>query len=425
MLSDLKSASQRVKNWIFNSADGGQLIRTPQDLERFYQSYGNSGVVGPVSEASALRVSAVFACVRLLADSIAMLPISLYEKVSGKNIVAEDDPLHYVLTIRPNSWQTPYEFWRTAMTHVLLRGNFYAKKNMWRGKVSDLIPLNPTRMTVEQDDDGELTYKYQTRDGAPLRYRQKDIFHLRALSVDGVRGLSVLEAARNSVGVSIKTEEHAAMLFSNGVRPSGVLMCEEELSQEAYERMRTDFTNHYSGSENNAKPMILESGLKWQQMSMSAEDSQFIDQRKYSVAEIARFFGVPPHAIGDLDRGTSWGSGIEQQNVAFLIHTLGPYLVNIQQTCVRDLVPASDQTKFVVKFDTSLLTRPDFGTRQTGYQIMKRNGVVNANEWRKAEGLEPIEDPEADEYRADGEGAPGVAPGADPREGEGDEGDED
>lgn len=410
MPSDLSKAVQGVKKWVFASGDGGQIIRTPQELDRFFREYNGAGVLGPVSEAQAMRVSAVFACVRLLSDSVAMLPIDLFQKVGGKNVLAEADPLHHVLTVRPNSWQTPYEFKRTAMAHVLLKGNFYAKKNVWRGKVTDLIPLNPGLMLVEQEDDGELVYKYRRPNGVAVRYRQRDIFHLRGLCVDGVRGLSVLEAARNSVGVSIKTEQHAANLFSNGVRPSGVLESPDDLSEEAYERMRKDFEEKYVGSENAYRPMILEGGVTWKQMAMTAEDTQFIDQRKYSVSEIARFFGVPPHAIGDIDRGTSWGSGIEQQNVGFLIHTLGPYLVNIEQTCVRDLVPVSEQANFVVKFDTSLLTKPDFGTRQTGLQIMKRNGVINANEWRKSEGLEPIEDPEADEYRADNEPADGYAP---------------
>lgn len=410
MPSDLSKAVASVRKWIFNTADGGQIIQTPHELQRFFQEYQQGGALGPVTEAQAMRVSAVFACVRLLSDSVAMLPLCLFRKQDGKNVCAEDDPTHFVLAVRPNSWQTPYEFKRMLMAHALLKGNFYAKKNMWRGRVTDLIPLNPGLMRVEQEDDGELVYLYHRPNNSVLRYRQKDIFHVRNLCVDGVRGLSTLEAARNSVGVSIKTEQHAASLFSNGVRPSGVLESPDELSDDAYERMRKDFEEKYVGSENAYRPMILEGGVTWKQMTMTAEDSQFIDQRKYSVAEIARFFGVPPHAIGDIDRGTSWGSGIEQQNVAFLIHTLGPYLVNIEQTCIRDLVPSSDQTNFVVKFDTSLLTRPDFGTRQTGYQIMKRNGVVNANEWRKAEGLEPIEGAEADAYRTDASGVPGSSP---------------
>lgn len=354
-------------------------------------------------------MSAIFACVRLLSDSIAMLPCALYRKEGNKTVLADADPVNSVLSFRPNSWQTPYEFWRTAMMHVLLRGNFFAEKVLLRDRVSDLIPLNPAWMTVGVTSGG-IEYTYRKPNAAAKVYPQAALLHLRGLSVDGVVGMSVLEAARNSVGVSVKAEDHAINMFKNGVCPSGVLNHPGELSEGAVARLREDFETRYSGTVNSAKPMLLEEGMKWEPMSMTADDAQFIEQRKYSVAEIARFFGVPPHAIGDVDRGTSWGSGIEQQNVAFLIHTLGPYLVNIQQTCVRDLVPRAEQSKFVIKFDTSLLKQPDFGTRQTGYQIMKRNGALSANEWRKAEGYEPIDSEDADKYSADAVAAPGHSP---------------
>lgn len=416
MPSDLVKIARGIGNWIFNQGDGGQLIRTSEDLARYLQLAQNQTVAGPITEGQALRVSAVYACVRLLSDSIAMLPCSLYEKVGRKNVIAANNPVHLVLSIRPNSWQTAYEFWRMVITHLLLRGNFYAEKVIYRSKVTDLIPLNPAWMRAKVLETGGIVYEYRKNGTETVIYSQEQIFHVRGLSIDGVTGMSVLEAARNSIGVSIKTEEYSAQLFTNGVRPSGVLQSEKALNKEAYERLREDFTEHYAGAGNNQRPMILEDGLTWQQMSMTAEDSQFIDQRKYSVAEIARFFGVPPHAIGDIDRGTSWGSGIEQQNVGFLIHTLGPYLVNIQQTCIRDLLPRSDQTKFVVKFDTALLTRPDFKARQTGYQIMTTNGAMSRNEWREKEGFEPIEDPEADEYRSDAAPASGASSDSAPEE---------
>jgi HK97 family phage portal protein len=401
-----------IQKFIFGATQTtgpGRISRTPDEIQRalLQEIEGGRTILGPVSDSQAMRVAAVWACVRLLSTAVAMLPLALYRKEGEKNVIDPQHPVHQLLSLRPNFWQTPFEFWQMVVAHILMKGNFYAQKVVFRGQITDLLWLDPNHTSPEMTDNG-LVYNYEAPGKPKKVFKQSEILHIRGLCLDGVRGLGVLEAARNSIAVSLHMEQHGAAMMDNKATPSGVLQTELELSDDAFKRIRKDFEENYMGSHNAGRPMILEGGLKWQSMSMNAEDLAFIDQRKLTRSEIAMFFGVPPHMIGDIERGTSWGSGIEQQNLGFLVHTLMPYLINIQQACLRDLLPLKEQPNFVVKFDTDLLTRADFVARQNGLQIQKRNGVISANEWRKIEGKDPIDVsqyPEADDYVSSGPGA--------------------
>jgi len=411
--SDLAFLSPKaIQKFVFGHAtpaEGGRISSTPEQIqEAIIRKFdGGSSIYGAVSDGQAMRVAAVWACVRLLATAVAMLPLSLYRKDGEKNVLDTKHPIYRLLALRPNYWQSPFEFLQMVVTHILIKGNFYAQKVIYRGEIADLVHLDPSCVTPVLKAGG-IVYRYQN--GEVVReFKQSDILHIRGLSTDGVRGLSVLEHARNTVGAAVEMEKHGAGMMQNGARPSGVLYTDLELSDEAFERIRKDFEKNFMGSDAAGRPLILETGLKWAQLSMNAADAQFIEQRKLTRSEIAMFFGVPPHMIGDIERGTSWGSGIEQQNLGFLVHTLMPYIVNIQQACLRDLIPENDRPNFVVKFDTDLLTRADFIARQNGLQIQKRNGVISANDWRKIEGKDPIADPEADKYAVSGPGASGPA----------------
>lgn len=409
MSSDLAFLSPKaITKFVFGHAtppEGGRISSTPEQIqEAIIRKFdGGTSIYGAVSDAQALRVAAVWACVRLLATAIAMLPVSVYKREGEKNVLDAKHPAHRLLSLRPNYWQSPFEFFQMAVSHLLLAGNFYAQKVRYRGAITDLVYLDPRYMTPELKA-GRLVYRYKRGD-VEREYKQEDILHIRGLCTDGVRGLSVLEAARNTIGASVEMERHGAGMMQNGARPSGVLATDLELDDAAFVRIRNDFEKNFMGADAAGRPLILESGLKWTQLSLSAVDSQFIEQRKLTRNEIAMFFGVPPHMIGDIERGTSWGSGIEQQNLGFLVHTLMPYIVNIQQACLRDLIEGDEQPNFVVKFDTSLLTRADFVARQNGLQIMARNGVLSQNDWRKIEGFDPIDGDEADQYRVSGPGS--------------------
>jgi HK97 family phage portal protein len=413
--SELARVANGLQRWVFGSitpAGGGRVASTPEQVQDMLLLEAVGGASGSrVSDADAMRVAAVWACIRLLSTAVAMLPVSLYRREGDKHTVEIDHPVHELVSLRPNFWQTSFEFWQMAVAHILMRGNFYAEKVIFKGEISDLLPLDPTYMDPKITPEGRLVYEYRGPNGRQIVYPREKILHMRGLTLDGLKGLSVLSAARNSISFAARSEEHGSSMMTNGARPSGVLQTDDPLTEEAFQRIRADFEKNFCGSGNTGRPMILESGLKWAQMALSAEDAQFIDQRKFTRSELAMFFGVPPHMIGDIERGTSWGSGIETQNLGFLVHTLLPYLINIQQACVRDLIPFAEQSNFVVKFDTSLLTRADFGSRQTGLQIQKRNGVISANDWRKIEGLDPIEDTEADAYRADQGAVAPAAPG--------------
>lgn len=382
-----------------NSGPQYTTLATPEQIREMLlaQQRGGAG--------SAMGVAAVWACVNLLSRSIATLPAAIYRRdKSGKFTIAEDNPVHRLVAVAPNQILSPFELFQILVAHLLLKGNFYAKKVMFSGKIQSLLQLDPDRMTVKMGADGYLEYHY-ARPNLPVQvFRQADILHVRGLTVDGLTGLSVVGAARRAIEGSVATERYGSTMFSNGAKPSGVLEIDTELSEEAQTRLRNQFDATYAGLENAHKTMVLEAGLKWKPITLNAEDTQFIESRKFARSEIAMFFGVPPHLIGDIDRGTSWGSGIEQQNRGFLIYTLRPYLANIAQAFIRDLMPEKDQAKYVMRFDTSDLERADFGPRQTGLEVMRRNGVINANEWRKIEGWNPRDDEAADDYVTPGAG---------------------
>jgi HK97 family phage portal protein len=416
--SDLAFLSPfNIQKFIFGATQTtgpGRISSTPEEIQEalLREMEGSRSLFGPISDANAMSVAAVWACVRLLSTAVAMLPVALYRKDGEKNVLDVKHPVHRLIAVRPNHWQSPFEFWQMVVGRMLTKGNFYAQKVVFNGEITDLLPLSSERTEPMQTLTGAINYVYTKDNGQKINFKQSEILHIRSLCLDGLKGLGTLEYARNSIGANIAMEAHGAGMMQNAATPSGALETDLELTDEAFERLRKGIDEHHAGAKNAGRPLILESGLKWKAMSMNAEDLAFIDQRKLTRSEIAMFFGVPPHMIGDIERGTSWGSGIEQQNLGFLVHTLMPYLVNIQQACLRDLLPLTDQPNFIVKFDTSLLTRADFVSRQNGLDKMKRSGVLSANEWRKIEGYDPIPGAEGDSYSVSSPGA-----GASPSEG--------
>lgn len=383
----------------FRASYESARITTPDQLAEAIAGLNRTASGAYVSPETAMRVGAVYGCVRILADSVAMLPLRLYRSSSEDD--ARIDPGHPVdrlLVNRPNRWQTPFAFKRLMMTHLLLRGNFYAYVSPNpKGQPGELLPLNPDKMEVDQQDDLSIRYSYSLKTGVKKVYREDTILHVRAMSTDGVMGLSPLDAAREAIGLSMQAEKHGAKLYTNGARPGGVLKHPNTLSNEAQDRLRDQVATLYEGSENAFRTMLLEEGMDWQQIGMTPEQTQFIESRKFQRSEIAMFFGVPPHMIGDVDKATSWGSGIEQQGVGFVVYSLQPWLVNITEAADTRLLSEPEQRRYFTKFDTTLLTLPDFKSRQEGRRIMLESGVISPNEWRREEGLNPRDG--GDEYR--------------------------
>ena len=355
--------------------------------------HGDDGV----TVGTAMQVAAVFACVRVLSTSQAMLPLALYKREGTRRNLVDDHAVARVLR-RPNRWQTPLEFETMMAAHKHLRGNAYAYVSRLGLEVRELIPLNPDSITVEQTSNLDVIYRQRLRNGSERVYSRTDIHHRRGLTMDGLTGLSPIAAAKQAIGLAIQTEKHGGKLFTNAAKPSGVLKSPKPLSVEAAQRLKDSFQDTYGGNDNAYRTIVLEDGLEWQQVGMNATDSQFLESRKFQRNEIAMFYGVPPHMIGDIDRGTSWGSGIEQQGLGFLVHTLQPHLVNDQQALARDLLSEKDSRSHSIVHDPSILTRAQFLTRQQGLEIQLRNGVINPNEWRQIEGLNPRDDEAGDDY---------------------------
>lgn len=409
-LSGLFSSVNRLTGYrnAVQSDGPGQIARTSEQIAEMLRG-DNDDMGVSVTSVSALRVAAVYACIRLLSGSQAMLSQRLY-KISGD--AEKIDPKHPVdrlLYVRPNRWQTPFEFEQMLATHRLQFGNAYAYVARFGDKVSELIPLDPAEMQVEQDRTLGLVYKYRWGTAKQQKYTQKEIHHRRGLCTDGVIGLSPIAAARRAIGLALTTEKHGAVTFKNAARPSGILEHPLTLSPAAQERIRGSFNDTYAGTDNAGLAMLLEEGMTWKPMTMTNDDAQYIESRKFQRSEIAMFYGVPPHMIGDIERGTSWGSGLEQQNLGFLIYTLMPYLAADTQALARDLLTDDERAQYVIKHDTAMLTRADFAPRQNGLKIQFDSGVINADEWRKIEGLNPLPDGKGQEYRraSPGSQAPG------------------
>lgn len=380
----------RSPNAAVQQKTGGKSISTAHDLEMAIRqaSVGSgSGVV--VTPETAMRVAAVYASVRLISGAVANLPLHVKQRVSSE--VREDradHPLWSVLRRRPNAWQTPSQFRRMLQAHLLLRGNAYAMIVRSGGRVVALLPLHPDRVEVRQANDMTLVYEYRRLDGGLVRLPQSEVMHMVGLTLDGVNGVSAIAYARETIGLSLAQENHGATTFKNSARPSIVMKHPGKLGQEGQENLRASLDAYRSGGESEGKALILEEGMETQALSMTAEDAQWIESRKFSRTDIAMFFGVPPHMIGDTEKATSWGTGIEQQSIGFVTYTLEDHLTTWEETINRDLIPEGD---VYARFNRKALVRGDIKTRQAFYVSMMQWGVYSPNEVRALEDENPRE----------------------------------
>ena len=350
---------------------------------------GNSNSGVRVDELRAMQTSAVYACVKILAETVASLPLHLYKKgKNGKNETAEQHPLFSCLYETPNDEMTSFEFRETMMTSLLLWGNAYARKIKKNGHVTELWYLKPNLMTVERDTQtGKIKYTYSDDiTNQTYVYRPDQVFHLKSLSIDGVTGLSPIAQAREAVGLSLATEEYGAKFFGNGARPGGVLEHPGILKDP--EKLRESWNKVYQGTRNSHKVAVLEEGMKYHTIGIAPEDAQFLETRKYQVNEICRIFRVPPHLVGDLERATF--SNIEHQSIEFVQHTICPWLVRWEQAISRSLLDEKERLLYFAKFNVDGLMRGDYKSRMEGYAVGRQNGWLSANDIRGLEDLPPI-----------------------------------
>jgi len=359
--------------WYALTADGGTTI---------------SGVY--VDSETALKLSVVYACDRLLAETIASLPALVYERLAdGGRKRATNHPLYDVLHTAPNEYMTPFEFFDFMQHCAQMRGSGYAKIIPGRrGFVDQLLPIHPDRVREIPLPGGKLRYQVRKDDGSYETLNDEDMLHLRGMSADGIKTVSVLTYARESLGGALSADRYGARFWRNGARPGGVLETDAKLDDGGYERVGDSWTAAHSG-ENQHRVAILEQGLKWHDVGMSNEDSQFLQTRTYNAEDACRWFRVPPHMIGLTSKVTSWGSGIEQLSIGFVTYTLLPWLVRWQQAISRDLILAPQ--KYFVEFLVDGLLRGDIATRYNAYAIGRTNGWLSVNEVRARENMNPID----------------------------------
>ena len=377
---------------LFRSRDKPQN-RTTGSAYSFF--FGGSAAGKRVNERSAMQMTAVYSCVRILAEAVAGLPLHLYRyKEDGGKEKALDHPLYLLLHDEPNPEMSSFVFRETLMTHLLLWGNAYAQiiRN-GRSEVMALYPLMPDRMAVDRDDKGQLYYEYTTSaDDAPIskgsivRLKPSDVLHIPGLGFDGLVGYSPIAMAKNAIGLAIATEEYGSKFFANGAQPSGVL--EHPGTIKDPQRVRDSWMSQFGGSANSNKIAVLEEGLKYTPISISPEQAQFLETRKFQINEIARIFRVPPHMVGDLEKSSF--SNIEQQSLEFVKYTLEPWLVRWEQSIQRTLFSADEKRRYFVRFNVEGLLRGDYASRMNGYAVGRQNGWMSANDIRELENLDRI-----------------------------------
>ena len=347
-----------------------------------------------VTERSAMQMTAVYSCVRVLAEAIAGLPLHLYRYTdSGGKEKAVDHPLYLLLHDEPNPEMSSFVFRETLMTHLLLWGNAYAQiiRN-GKGEVIALYPLMPNKMTVDRDENGHLFYKYQrSKDEAfpnsgTVVLRPSDVLHIPGLGFDGLVGYSPIAMAKNAIGLAIATEEYGAKFFANGAAPSGVLEHPGTIKDPS--RVRDAWQSQFGGSQNSGKVAVLEEGMKYTPISISPDQAQFLETRKFQINEIARIFRVPPHMVGDLEKSSF--SNIEQQSLEFVTYTLDPWVIRWEQSLMRALLTADEKKGYFVKFNVEGLLRGDYQSRMSGYATARQNGWMSANDIRELENLDRI-----------------------------------
>ncbi|MDY2594626.1 MAG: phage portal protein [Oliverpabstia sp.] len=364
---------------------------------------GTSASGKRVNERSAMQMTAVYSCVRILSEAVASLPLQFYRYTdTGSKEKAVDHPLYFLLHDEPNPEMTSFVFRETLMTHLLLWGNAYSQiiRN-GKGEIVALYPLMPDRMAVDRDKQGRLYYEYTVYDGDDVNGRNgtdvnasgktvrlypTDVLHIPGLGFDGLVGYSPIAMAKNAIGLAIAAEEYGSKFYANGAAPSGVLEHPGTLKDPS--RVRESWQSTFGGSSNANKVAVLEEGMKYTPISIAPNEAQFLETRKFQIDEIARIFRVPPHMVGDLEKSSF--SNIEQQSLEFVKYTLNPWVARWEQAMVRALLTPEEKKRYFFKFNVDGLLRGDYQSRMNGYATARQNGWMSANDIRELENMDRI-----------------------------------
>jgi HK97 family phage portal protein len=352
-----------------------------------------------VDDETAMRCATVYACVRVLAESIASLPIHLYKRLEGGGKErAAKMPLYRLMHAQPHPQMSAYQWVETAVTHLALTGNHFSEMVFDnRGQVAQLNTWNPSRVEVEVLPNGSLRYTYQKRGAngqtVPLVRTENQVLHIPGLAWDGVCGLSPISYARETIGLAVAAEEFGARFFGSGTNMGHIMSLPEGVrwDDEHLERFRDELKNKYEGLGKTHKVLVLPNGMQFDKVGIPPDDAQFLETRKFQKAEIASIFRVPLHLIQEHEKNTTWGSGIEHMNLGFVIYTLRPWLVRIEQILNRKLLTEVEQEKYYFEFLVDALLRGDQSARAEYFTAALQNGWLNRNEVREIENRNPVE----------------------------------
>ena len=362
---------------------------TSPELTRYFggdPSYSGKSVTVD----TALQLDTVWACTRLISQTIATLPLMLYSGSGGNGDTVEtQNPLFRILHDRPNAEMTAVEFWQAMVACKLLWGNSYAEiVRGGGGRVVALLPMRPDRVQFTREVDGSLNYRHSYQ-GVTQTLQEEDVLHLKGFSLDGQIGMSAIAAGRHSLGTAMGAEEAAGSIFKNGMRPSGYMAAPAYLTTPQREQAN-GIIERFSGSQNTGKVPLLEGGWKFESLTLPPEDAQLLETRGFNVETICRWFGVSPVMVGHMSKSTAWGSGLEQMNLWFLTYCLRGHLKVIEQAISAKLLSPVEQTRVYAKFNVEGLMRADSRGRAELFRTYVTNGIMTPNEVRALENLPPL-----------------------------------
>lgn len=378
------SVLKKAYDWV-----GKTLRLSDGDFWRWYFDSGSYAGKN-VTAQTALQLATVWACIRLLSETVATLPLGLYEKDSaGRKQIARGHLLYGLLHDQPNAAMTAVEFWEAMMASLCLWGNAYARIDRNGQYIVALDLLNPERMNdPAADANGVMVYVYNGPQGRE-ELDESDVFHIKGFGIDGLVGLSPISYARHTLGMAMATDESAAKMFANGMQPAGFVQVDQVLKPAQREAIKESLTE-FTGSANAGRTMVLEAGMTYNALSLKPEDAQMLQTRAFSVEEICRWFRVPPFMVGHTQNSTSWGTGLEQQMIGFLTFSLRPYLARIEQAVRRCLLSPGEKAKYFAEFNLEGLLRADSAGRAAFYSQMTQNGIYTRNECRAKENEPPM-----------------------------------
>ena len=372
-------------------------------LSLFREIYGSLATKSgkTVNVGTAIEVSTVFACCRVVGEGIAQVPLKLMrESKDGKSRVpAKDNQLYNILAFRPNPWQTSFEYRETMAWHLTLTNNHYSFINRLRGKIIELIPLTPASVNIVRASDLTLTYEVTADNGSKQTFPAESIWHVKGPSWNSWTGLEAVKLAREAVGLAMATEEASSSLHKNGVRPSGVYSVEGTLKDDAYKSLSNWVNTHLGGAENTGKALILDRAAKWQSTAMSGIDAQSLETRRFQIEEMCRFFRVMPIMVGYSDKAATYASA-EQMFLAHVVHTLAPWYQRLEQSIDANLLTDKDRASGLYScfIEEGLLRGSMAETKETllGYV---NGGLITPNEGRAKLDMNPDSDPASDKLR--------------------------